>query len=314
MGLAGPRKSVKPNPERYTIALKADLSSIRRTKISHDPNNTQWTRSTTSFGHKILTSQGWTPGDILGAKKAPHASIHTPANSSHIRVVLKDDTLGLGAKRGSGLAQGECTGLDGLQDLLGRLNGKSEDVLQEERNVRTELKRNAFVQNRVGLIRFVKGGFLIGDRIQEPAISDEVVSESSNRREDSKAATHISRKKKPRKDKPVKESAKVEGDSKSIASKSGSEAALSDDMKKLKRLRKQERRLKREQEQASLMETKIKSAKKDTESQIEPAITIPPSLQPSSGRNAVRQRYIRHKRMALTDSKAMNEILMIKSS
>lgn len=143
-------------------------------KLSHDPNNTKWTRDTGGFGHKIMTAQGWQPGDILGAKNAAHAEFHTAANASHIRVFVKDDNLGLGATRGSGLAEGECTGLDVFQSLLGRLNGKDEDELIKEQNSREDLKRAVYTERRWGSVRFVKGGFLIGDKIQELIDNEEV--------------------------------------------------------------------------------------------------------------------------------------------
>jgi len=136
-------------------------------KLSHDPNNTKWTEDTGSFGHKIMTAQGWQPGDILGAKNASYAEFHTAANASHIRVFVKDDNLGLGAKRGSGLAEGECTGLDVFQSLLGRLNGKGEGELIKEQKSREDLKRVIYTERRWGSVRFVRGGFLIGDKIQE---------------------------------------------------------------------------------------------------------------------------------------------------
>ncbi|KAL3417826.1 G-patch domain-containing protein [Phlyctema vagabunda] len=146
MGLAGPKK---------------------QNKISSDPNNTKWTRDATSFGHKIMTSQGWTPGELLGAQDAAHAEFHTAANASHIRVVLKDDNLGLGAKIGSGLGTGECTGLDVFQTLLGRLNGRDEEEMEKEQKSREDLKRAIYTEQKWGSIRFVRGGFLIGDKIQE---------------------------------------------------------------------------------------------------------------------------------------------------
>jgi Pin2-interacting protein X1 len=136
-------------------------------KLSHDPNNTKWARDSGGFGHKIMTAQGWQPGDILGTKNASHAEFHTAANASHIRVFLKDDNLGLGAKKGSGLAEGECTGLDVFQSLLGRLNGKDEDELIKEQKSREDLKMAIYTERRWGSVRFVKGGFLIGDKIQE---------------------------------------------------------------------------------------------------------------------------------------------------
>ena len=135
-------------------------------KLSHDPNNTKWTNDTESFGHKIMTSQGWQPGDYLGAKDAAHAEFHTAANASHIRVSIKDDNLGLGAKIGSGVGHGECTGLDAFTNLLGRLNGKDEEELEREQKSREDLKRAIYTERRWGSVRFVPGGFLIGDKIQ----------------------------------------------------------------------------------------------------------------------------------------------------
>ncbi|KAL2270241.1 hypothetical protein VTJ83DRAFT_2425 [Remersonia thermophila] len=132
-------------------------------KIGKDPNNTKWSRNTESFGQRMLRAQGWQPGEYLGAKNAAHAEWHTEANAAHIRVVLKDDTLGLGAKRNNG---DECTGLDAFQHLLGRLNGKSEETLEEERKAREDLKLSLYVEQKFGAIRFVRGGWLVGDQVK----------------------------------------------------------------------------------------------------------------------------------------------------
>ncbi|TAQ88759.1 hypothetical protein B7494_g2911 [Chlorociboria aeruginascens] len=114
-----------------------------------------------------MTSQGWTPGQYLGALDAPHAEFHTAANASHIRVSIKDDNLGLGAKIGSGVGHGECTGLDVFQDLLGRLNGRDEDEIAKERASQEALKRAIYTERKWGSVRFVPGGVLIGDKIQD---------------------------------------------------------------------------------------------------------------------------------------------------
>lgn len=139
----------------------------RKFKLSNDPNNTKWSKNTTSFGHKIMIEQGWAPGQFLGAQDAPHAEFHTEANASHIRVVLKDDNLGIGAKKGSGVNQGECVGLDVFQTLLGRLNSTDEEEYVKEQNRREDLKRAIYTEQKWGTIRFVHGGFLIGDKIQD---------------------------------------------------------------------------------------------------------------------------------------------------
>ncbi|KAJ4370488.1 telomerase inhibitor [Neocucurbitaria cava] len=137
-----------------------------RSKISNDPQNTTWANNTTRFGHRILTSQGWQPGDSLGATDASHAAHYTAASQSHIRVFLKDDNLGLGAKRGSERA--ENFGLAGLESILGRLNGKEAEVKKEEER-REEIEKRAFVYRKYGMMNFVSGGFLVGDKITKSA-------------------------------------------------------------------------------------------------------------------------------------------------
>ena len=138
----------------------------RRAKISHDPNNTRWTSDTARFGHKILTSQGWQPGDYLGAKDASHAEFYTAANASHIRVMNREDNKGIGMDPRK-IGDPKSTGLDAFQDLLGRLNGKGEDELLDEQKSREDLKRAVYSESRWGSTRFVRGGFLIGDKIQD---------------------------------------------------------------------------------------------------------------------------------------------------
>ncbi|OJD32383.1 g-patch domain-containing protein [Diplodia corticola] len=149
MGLAGPKN---------------------RTKISADPNNTHWSKSTDRFGHKILLKQGWSPGSFLGAKDAKHAAHYTAANASHIRVAVKDDTLGLGAKRGK--AENDTFGLSALQGLLGRLNGKSDGELKKEESAHRDLKLQVYTNQRWGGIRFVSGGLLVGDKIENLVTQD----------------------------------------------------------------------------------------------------------------------------------------------
>ncbi|MCJ1307861.1 telomerase inhibitor [Agyrium rufum] len=164
MGLSGPRK---------------------RTKISNDPNNTNWSRSTTSFGHKQLLSQGWTPGSNLGSNSNPsYAKFHTSASSSHIRVSRKDDTLGLGARvgagGGSGLLPDQVTGLDGLQGLLGRLNGKTDVELQREEQKREEVRGKMYAASRWGNLGFMSGGVLEGT-IKEVVIDEPKKTTASSR-------------------------------------------------------------------------------------------------------------------------------------
>lgn len=217
-----------------------------------------------------MASQGWQPGDYLGAKDAPHAEFHTAANASHIRVSIKDDNLGLGAKIGSGVGHGECTGLDAFTNLLGRLNGKDEEELEREQKSREDLKRAIYTERRWGSVRFVPGGFLIGDKIQHlidseaerlgrlaAGNSDDSSGSSSSSESEEEAVTVVE---KPRKSKKRKIEV-LEAEPEVVAIK----------IKKSKKKRKSEATIEDAEEVAAAMEgVKIskKKSKKDRKEQV----------------------------------------------
>lgn len=96
-------------------------------KFGIDPRNLMWSNDTSRFGHQHLMQMGWTPGQGLG--KVDHAI------TSHIRVRIKSDNVGLGASlarkkdaNGSVLDAGDNAYLDDFQKVLGRLNGKEEET------------------------------------------------------------------------------------------------------------------------------------------------------------------------------------------
>lgn len=111
-------------------------------------------------------SQGWTPGEFLGPVHAPHTDYHTAANSTHIRVLRRDDNLGLGAKCKSDRDGANSTGLNAFQNILGRLNGKDESQLAKEQALMSTTQRSNFVDRRWGKLRFISGGLLVGDELQ----------------------------------------------------------------------------------------------------------------------------------------------------
>ncbi|KAI2615650.1 hypothetical protein GGR54DRAFT_612228 [Hypoxylon sp. NC1633] len=166
MGLAGPKN---------------------RRKLQHDPNNTKWSRDETTFGQKILRAHGWEPGKFLGAQDSAHSHLHSSASAAPITVLLKDDNLGLGAKPRH-KQNAECTGLDVFKDLLGRLNGKSEEVIEKEKEVRSQIKTNMYIERKYGTMRFVSGGLLVGDQIKD-LLSKDVKPESPENIDDKKVAT-----------------------------------------------------------------------------------------------------------------------------
>ncbi|KAK4144928.1 uncharacterized protein C8A04DRAFT_36279 [Dichotomopilus funicola] len=343
-------------------------------KLGNDPNNTKWSRNTDSFGQKLLRAQGWQPGEYLGATGAAHAEWHTQANSTHIQVILKDDTLGLGAKRNNG---DECTGLDAFQHLLGRLNGKSDDTLEAERKVREDVKLSLYVERKFGTIRFVKGGWLVGDQVTETPsgeskdVTPDSVSEapqeipeseedsapkrskSKKRKADQDAepeddkARKKERKSKKRKTEPEADAEDETGAKKHKKSKKASpevddqmpidsssetkEAKEKRDKKKDKKDKKYKEKGKKEKRKkdkgsesstdtSETLSKEKKRRKKDSGSETaESSLPTPNASGTStpvptgSSRYLARSRFIAQKKMAFSDSVALNQIFMIKS-
>ncbi|ODH33883.1 hypothetical protein ACO22_03246 [Paracoccidioides brasiliensis] len=320
MGLAGPRK---------------------RTKISHDPNNTAWARSTSGFGHKIMSAHGWTPGSFLGASNAAHAEHFTSASAGHIRVILKDDNLGLGAKPRAG---DEPTGLDAFQGLLGRLNGKSGAELEIEQRKRDDRRLANFVEKRWKTMRFVSGGLLVHEKIQAlTEVQSGSEGEAEEAQENSKSET-LDKTKKERK----RERKSKGGDSNSDVSQELSK-------KNEKKLKMEKKKKTRSGDYSSpstdtttsledaLINKKRKKSKKRKQQDLE---FIYPEERDSNGadtqssvgrdeekststisnhthivkvkehrplgRQFTRGRYIQQKKLALMDAKSLSEIFMVK--
>ncbi|CCF41894.1 G-patch domain-containing protein [Colletotrichum higginsianum] len=219
-----------------------------RRKIGKDPNNTKWTRDTDSFGQKILRSQGWEPGQYLGAKDAAHAVHHTAANASFIRVALKDDMLGLGFKQAR---DDRVTGMDVFSDLLGRLNGKSSESIDKERQARATLKGTLYCDTRFGPMRFVSGGWLVGDQVKDDPIAEPKEEDKDDiKMEDvpAAAAVEVSSKKSSKKRK---------------AEESSEDESSSEDEKAKKKRRKEEKKAAKKSKAETDSEEALTSEKKD---------------------------------------------------
>ncbi|EQL38871.1 protein PXR1 [Blastomyces gilchristii SLH14081] len=328
MGLAGPRK---------------------RTKIFHDPNNTAWSRSTSGYGHKIMCAQGWTPGSFLGASNAAHADHFTAGSAGHIRVNIKDDNLGLGARL---RAEDEPTGLDAFQGLLGRLNGKSDAELEKEQKKRDDRRLASFIEQRWTTMRFVSGGLLVHEKIQALAEVKSVGEEkgqTSQSSQDEGKSEKTAAKKERKKD---KRKVKSDDTGSDLAEESSKKKNKEKKEKKEKREKKEKKRKSRDvsvcidtatTSEDALVDKKREKTKKRKQKEIEPSDTeagddaISPDVQTSApqeeeksstaakhgnivkvrehrpmGRQFIRGRYIQQKKLALMDAKSLNEIFMVK--
>lgn len=344
MGLAGERKYVvngcltlRSGSGFYADRLTDDLT--RRAKISHDPNNTTWSRSTDNYGHKIMRSQGWTPGDYLGAANAAQAQNFTAGSASYVRTILKDDTLGLGAKPHSKKGEDEPTGLDAFQGLLGRLNGKSETDLETEQRKRGDVKLLGYVERRWKSMNFVKGGLLAQEKMPDSSAPKEVggvQAESAGSQEEEESKKE---KKKKRKKEKTRNASEERGELKDGAGASDeartkeklsrskdkrdkkkkskdrkadlseSEDTSGDTAKSKKRKRKE--RDKRKSREASADNSS--SQLPETEEVPTPPTKATGGLVPSKesrlvGRQALRARSIRQKKASLMDDKSLNEV------
>ncbi|KAI2672480.1 hypothetical protein CBS147332_9329 [Penicillium roqueforti] len=279
MGLAGPRKS---------------------TKIGNDPNNTNWTRSTTGFGHRIMSSQGWTPGSLLGAKDATHADLLTAASASHIKVTLKDDNLGLGARIGR---ESEPTGLDAFKGLLGRLNGKSEVELKKDEQKRDDVRLARYAALKFPEVRFVRGGLLAQEKeteIPRPTPKDETAKRSKSDKKE-RTKTKDDGTSSSESDAPARKS---KSKSKSKKSRSRDETDGNESSSESKKKKKSKKR-KADSEQSE-------STDKASEAEVKVAAPISRERRPM-GRNVTRSRHIAQKKRAIMDEKSLNEIFMIKA-
>ncbi|PLB36710.1 telomerase inhibitor/ribosome biogenesis protein PXR1 [Aspergillus candidus] len=273
----------------------------KRTKISHDPNNTNWSRSTSGFGHKIMSSQGWTPGSFLGARDAAHADMFTAGSASHIKVTLKDDTLGLGARPGRDLL-GEPTGLDAFKGLLGRLNGKSDAELEADQQKRDEIKMAQYTATKWQTIRFISGGLLAQEK---PSALD--ADKSSN---DKSAADETEREDK---------SDRQEKKKKKKSRRCDADEGLSKSEKRAKKDKKRKQPEDIDNKDDSLDKGISDSNSVSTASREEPKDSSSSDVKPISrerrpvGRQIFRSRHIQQKKRAVMDDKSLNEIFMIKS-
>ena len=286
------------------VIIFSGLMFHRRAKLTHDPNNTAWTRSTDRYGHRILESQGWQPGNPIGFSKS--AGQPRPITFTAISP-LHDSKSGLGARD---FNSGTTPGLSGFQLILGRLNGKSEVELESEKRVIEKMNRTNYLDRR-GVVAFVSGGLLknkdqLAKDIEtpDPGLSTKLAerrpknmdSQEKKRNEDDLAGANEV----------------------NDVPRSNSTRSEEKQIRKLKRKaeRKAQRHLKEVGSSAN-----DKNVDTSTEASLKPTETINRSNHPSlpegrpvaavEGRApklSVRHRQIQQKRLTMTDSKALNEV------
>ncbi|CCF57645.1 hypothetical protein KAFR_0C06490 [Kazachstania africana CBS 2517] len=257
-----------------------------------DPRNTNWSNDTSRFGHKHLTKFGWKPGMGLG---------HQPFDSmvSHIKVSIKDDNTGLGAKikkrnKDDVFDSEDSTGLDVFQRILGKLNGNESKIDAE-----LEIQRKEKILHGRWGIHFVKADILAST--WDP--KTKALKSYSNTK---------SSKKRSRSDKNDKENSKKHKKHKKSEDK--------DDTKKHKSKKSRhandsnkEKKKKSKGEHTSKNHKKEKKHKKESRS-LEASETAAVMPEAVTTRLSVRSRWIKQKRAATMDAKALNEIFMITNS
>lgn len=260
-----------------------------------------------------MSAQGWTPGNRLGAKDAAHADLLTSASVSHIKVTIKDDNLGLGARVGR---EGQPTGLDAFKGLLGRLNGKSDEELHIEQRKRDDVHLARYVALKFQEVRFVRGGLLTQEKLQRlpPTPKEDQAnkkSESSTASDNDSADNTESATDKSSKSKSKSKSSKKSSKkSRSQSDEADSSSSVSDKKKK----KKSKKRKAEEDDDESETTTKRRASTPDEKSSSEsqPKIaTVPAPVigeRRPIGRQVFRGRHIAQKKRALMDDKSLNEV------
>ena len=105
-----------------------------------------------------------------------------------IKVLLREDNLGLGAKVG-GKSNAETFGLTTLSGIFGRLNGKSEAEVQKKQEDLRDAGLRSYQATRYGFMNFVRGGLLVGDKMEEEGAGEKTAPVKSESEQDEVAKT-----------------------------------------------------------------------------------------------------------------------------
>lgn len=299
-----------------------------------DPRNTNWSNDTDRFGHQYLEKMGWQPGKGLGL--VDHAM------TSHVKVSIKTDNTGLGSKlakkrKNDEFDSGECAGLDVFQRILGRLNGKEEQINNELERQRKE----GIINGKWGM-HFVRGDVLKSTwnaeckqlmqsekrkveesepprkkakKLDDKADKEEKKSKKSKKldKQDSEKKSKKDKSKKDKSDKGKKNKSEKEkvsdGESKSLKKdKFKDKKEKSKDKKEKKSKDKKEKSKDKKEKSKDKKEKSAEVEEVTRESMLKPREQVKEEI---ATRLSARAKWIRQKRASVMDAKALNEIFMI---
>ena len=263
-----------------------------------------------------LAFRQWKPGDPVGLKYSVGGEFSRNSRTALPKAVVKDDTLGLGAPRCSNYDD-PTSGLSGFSDLLGRLNGKSEEQVQKTQRARATLARGKYFERR-GMVHFVKGGLLEHEEVWE---EDRAKQRQSKQDESSDVKRYDRPPSFPTRDIPHELTVPEH-----LCTDQSESRRLA---KAQKRARKQKRRMKKlykiqpgsSPEYDKLEKGDIRKHPDVMEDASNPRISRALTDRVGSGeasvaaigtraggRHLVRQRYIQQKKLAILDTKSLNEV------
>ncbi|KAM4693753.1 PIN2/TERF1-interacting telomerase inhibitor 1 [Discoglossus pictus] len=124
----------------------------RKQKWSVDPRNSTWSKDESKFGQKMLEKMGWSKGKGLGAQEQ--------GSTEHIKVQVKNNTLGLGANikhEDNWIAH-----QDDFNQILAELNNchgtaESESPASEDKKSFSLEEKSKSSKKRVHYMKFAKG-------------------------------------------------------------------------------------------------------------------------------------------------------------
>lgn len=207
----------------------------------------------------------------------------TAASATHIKVAVKDDTLGLGARAGRD-PLGEPMGLDAFKGLLGRLNGKSDVELKQEQRQRDDVKLARYAAMKFQGVRFVSGGLLTQEKVELPASTPS----RKQKKDKSQAAGDFDPT--PSHSKTTRKSSKK---SRSQGDEADSSVSTSDSKKKTK--------YKKRKADAETADSSIENSKEESQGDVR-------RERRPMGRHVIRGRHIAQKKKALLDDQSLNEV------